>query len=83
MTPPAVKHTPTPWQVGLDGQHFGNLDESATPKFRAVGFALNRGIGETRANAEFIVTACNAHDALVECLDVFVQPLGLVLRGGE
>ncbi len=56
------KHTPTPWEVSYyDYDNNGpiycieNVTRSTTPE-------------EHKANAEFIVRACNAHDDLVEAL---------------
>ena len=58
-----AKHTPGPWIanankiLGLDGRLVTMLDD------------LETTCAEDEANAEFIVRAANAHDALVEALE--------------
>jgi len=63
-----TKHTPTPWnarvEAGFDlvtaqrNHVCGGLNEESV-------FALNRDPAERKANAAFIVEACNAHDRLI------------------
>ena len=70
-------HTPTPWFV----HDFTGLGINATPRDVTIscdhpatitvaymGNALTSTIVEARANARFIVTAVNAHEALVAAL---------------
>ena len=56
-------HTPTPWRVGDAGTTiFGPKRDAPSPVTVA---ALKEAGGAYRANAQFIVTACNAHEGLV------------------
>lgn len=78
-----MKHTPGPWRVSDDELGFGPYDiladnrgwpnlgiatvvsgRFADHKLGTVGLPAE----ECRANAEFIVRACNAHDDLLEVL---------------
>ena len=61
-------HTPTPWKVWRDP---GNPSPRITGADRCL--VLSIGIGPhfakpTEANAEFIVRACNSHEALVQAV---------------
>lgn len=75
-----MNHTPTPWAVeyvygGKATMVYARLYEVGR-KSHSVGFA---GVykcptkEEAIANANFIVRACNAHDALVKALAEMVQ----------
>ena len=65
-----MNHTPTPWRMGPalhEGYHAAVMALSHT-------LIANFGDGsvgkaEHEANAEFIVRACNSHDAMVEALE--------------
>lgn len=71
------KHTPTPWWWGRDKKHGGahNLNSATRPDVDIAiggtsGFWLLEGIAgnvraRTKADAEFIVRACNSHDGLL------------------
>ena len=74
MTEP--KHTPTPWQAWhVHRAHTGfrcavnAINEHSTEQ---VGVCYGADVTIVRANAEFIVRACNAHDKLVEALESLV-----------
>ena len=60
MTRTRSEHTPTPWHIG---PYYKQDIESPTGHI-----ATCRSVPAGEANAEFIVRACNAHDALVEAL---------------
>ncbi len=69
------KHTPGPWQIAPnceDNERLEIVNEyEVLPNGvqRAHWIAdcdLQEGVEENRANAEFIVRACNSHDALME-----------------
>jgi hypothetical protein len=70
-----VRHTPTPWEFSL-WHSYDNAVISA-PGIRATiaecfyqpadAFNVPDGM-DAQANAEFIIRACNAHDALVKAL---------------
>ena len=64
-------HTPGPWQVAGHGTTVDHTHErSRRPPVARCG--LTHGLGpagdEDRANAEFIVRACNSHDELLAAL---------------
>ncbi len=63
-----AEHTPTPWNVS---KHHGYGELNGVQIRDATGYAIAVSIGDveeldSRANAEFIVRACNSHDALVK-----------------
>lgn len=64
-----MSHTPTPWRYvrqnpsPTTGEH---MIAGAKPGYLAE--VRDCGSGEVSANAEFIVRACNSHDALVAAL---------------
>lgn len=72
------ERTPSPWTFDEHGGTFyvfgpgqamvadGNLDDDYLARIRGVG--RRASVEEQRANAAFIVEACNAHDDLVEIL---------------
>jgi hypothetical protein len=65
-----TKHTSTPWEVGTMSKD-GRVNVAAfayTNKVRSVAYASGLSDGEAEANAEFIVRAVNAYDALVSAL---------------
>ena len=76
-----AKHSPTPWRLHV-GKH-GECSVWPDDKQMAI-CALNiepkLGIGaaEARANAEFIVRACNAHDDLLAGLESLLFRFELV-----
>lgn len=71
-------HTPTPWTFDEHGGTFyvwgpgqamvtdGDVDEGYVARMRGVGRGAT--VEEQRANAEFIVRACNAHEELLQAL---------------
>ena len=62
-----MNHTPTPWEI--DGNYIiGEIRKDVNGADYIC--AMESGIGKERdrANQEFIVTACNAHEALVKKL---------------
>jgi hypothetical protein len=82
-----AKHTPTPWRI-----KYGHpcvilpMNEQNARRAAIAQCALSHGLGDARledeANADFIVRACNSHDALVEALSAVVRH-GLVPPKGE
>jgi len=74
-----MTHTPTPWKItstpdqvraiGIDASNWFEIgDDEGT-----ICSARGRFEGINGANASFIVSACNAHDALVEALEFIVR----------
>lgn len=64
-----AKHTPTPWMVGKYGGIFPASGGSAiTLMYHKDGSPR----ANAKANSEFIVRACNAHDELLEALERLV-----------
>lgn len=61
-----VKHDPTPWQ--LEGGHQWLSTTHPSPLFELVPVVGTEA--EHKANAEFIVKACNMHDELLEALQM-------------
>ena len=55
-------HTPPPWILNSDGEVITSMNRDV---------CVTHAFDETdRANAAFIVTACNAHDELVAALEL-------------
>lgn len=79
---PKPKHTPTPWRTPLGfGNEKGFIIRSETTTIAGV---WERGMSdapqhatatsnEAQANARYIVTACNHHEALVRQLSQFTE----------
>ena len=69
---PVAAHTPLPWAVSSSTMLVAPNDPRDMP---VIGNLIDLmgvssiGINEARANAAFIVRACNAHAALVEALE--------------
>ena len=58
-----TQHTPVPWSIGTRRWiTSGDLDIARIHSVSKIGE------GEAVANAEFIIRACNSHDALLEAL---------------
>jgi hypothetical protein len=83
-----AKHTLTPWRVidNEPGNGYGSMDV-APLLIEGEFYAIAAVIGDVieiapQANADFIVRACNSHDALVEALSAVVRH-GLVPPKGE
>ncbi len=82
-----LNHTPTPWQIGDKSE----LQVFSTDEINGLvmiadtvsGFNRKFTASEARQNAAFIVRACNAHDALVECTNDYLQVLLLRKAAGE
>ena len=62
-----TQHTPTPWQVELRNAGAAIVAPAASGKMHEATVICS-GLGGNRANAAFIVRACNAHDELVAAL---------------
>jgi len=71
------KHTPTPWDSGHDGEIDFIYTDVGSNKTICEMLYMEEwdevGIGESQANAEFIVQACNAHDQLIEALEKIAE----------
>ena len=68
-----TQHTPVPWSIGKRRWiTSGDVDIARIHSVSKIGE------GEAVANAEFIVRACNSHDALLEVLETL-----MALEGGE
>ena len=70
-----MEHTKTPWKVGEyneDYEEINILCVSDGYTYHAANVPVFQGApsDEQKANAAFIVKACNCHDALVEALDM-------------
>jgi len=79
-----LKHTPTPWHTGKSDSR-GSVHNiySGKSKEPTEGIATcYRWVGsqEAEANADFIVRACNAHDAVVEELNRTAGELANLIR---
>ena len=66
-----AKHTPTPWfhcgaEIGMATETSGY----------GVATATDTNFAQAEANAEFIVRAVNAHDAMLEALKIIWGELG-------
>ena len=71
-----MKHTKLPWHVGMKPgpMIYGPKGEQIADMLEANGEAdLFPYVEENRANAAFIVRACNAHEDLVAALEKFVS----------
>ena len=55
------KHAELPWELSYDGRTIGPVKYVHTVQPR---------VGETKANAEFIVRACNSHYELLAALEL-------------
>lgn len=67
-----MEHTPTPWNVrGTNGLRiiYGENGSIAEVK------NLKRLVMENDANAEFIVRACNSHEALLEACKIALSKM--------
>lgn len=62
------KHSPTPWNLIGSAQNGTGLASIKDPGWGALATIYGTGNPEGRANAAFIVTSANNHDALVEAL---------------
>ena len=74
-----TQHTPTPWSIGSSNPGEGHVIESDSAD-RTIAWTANSYCAsndeeyisqEDEANAEFIVRACNSHDALLEALELY------------
>ncbi len=70
-----IKHTPTPWRTDEDFDHLSvaGADGAQIADCCILGFKVKRNDAINRANAAFIVRAVNAHDDLVDALEVAKQ----------
>ncbi len=72
------EHTPVPWEIGYDND-VGPDDEGFWEWLTAGPARLDYTSGkeeEAKANAEFIVRACNCHAELLEALSLCKMTLG-------
>ena len=69
------KHTPGPWELHHNIGRKGEIGivADAAPCIIAVMGNQNAWPAEARANAEFIVRACNAHDELLAALELAME----------
>lgn len=88
-----INHTPTPWTCRDNGQTFmieGALESHPAGEGR--GFIATTGFHRAKlgkapserqsANAEYIVRACNAHDALLSALRQFSVTCDTLVSNG-
>ena len=76
------EHTPTPWRA-TDMPGFASVAEFETGRLVAGCDASYRELIECKANAAFIVTACNNHAALVAALELAESALDNSLRSAD
>lgn len=74
---PDTKHTPTPWEWLRDDRCTSKLKGCVVHAGSAIvaevlAKAMINSQSKSEANAEFIVRACNSHDALVDALKKMV-----------
>jgi len=65
-----MNHTPTPFQVRFNGIVAPAILFHQTPQGEQRIAEIYQGGDEGEANAAFIVRACNAHEALVDALEM-------------
>jgi hypothetical protein len=71
------EHTPTPWE-----SNFNRIESKDDHGVDNDGWMIAECIGpEQEANAEFIVRACNAHDALVAACEKIEKLRSDLLEG--
>ena len=80
-----MKHTKTPWKVGEyneDYEEINILCVSDGYTYHAANVPVFQGApsDEQKANAAFIVKACNNHAALVEALTSMVCSYGVMAK---
>ena len=66
------KHTPTPWRLSADGGAITTSKPGILEGSKTICGGLDNPLkdqDECKANAEFIVTACNSHDELLDTLN--------------
>ncbi|WP_138476176.1 hypothetical protein [Dyadobacter bucti] len=81
-----TEHTPTPWRIlpeevdkdyiRIRGTVLGCRYKIANVLTPVYDGAPQREADETRANADLIVRACNAHDDLVDALERMIDGFG-------
>jgi len=67
-----TKHTPLPWKVYYaknNGQLILGTGEESGQAIQSHNGAFWRDEAEAKANAEFVVKACNSHYELLEALE--------------
>lgn len=77
-----MNHTPTPWKVRTLPERYGGWCFIEAPEVvagQSVAGDYHREVmgddyPEREGDAEFIVRACNSHDALVEALEILERP---------
>lgn len=77
---PAAQHTPTPWMIEENVNAGGIVHLGITNRSEPVDWMpcsitpMHMARKVDRANAAFIVRACNCHDALVAALEKIANP---------
>jgi hypothetical protein len=61
----STEHTPTPWIVDESDQDFDQIISRTEEGLEVLVADVYGDIETSKANAAFIVRACNSHDALV------------------
>lgn len=79
------KHTPIPWHESNERNAGGQLIDIVIRNKKRDPIALVSALGwdkkTSRANAEFIVRACNAHDDLLDACREMVEQYGGMIDG--
>ena len=82
-----TQHTPVPWSIkcqeDLDPEGNGyiwaikgkRLSEEKNLNGGWKHYVQNPAVANSEANAEFIIRACNSHDALLEALEAVVNDI--------
>jgi hypothetical protein len=85
-----TKHAPTPWRYDNYGEHISFYGhKTARPKDYDFRIEFDSAVSdeEREANAEFIVTACNHHEEMLENLrgveTLLDGPIGDALTGDQ
>lgn len=77
-----TKHTPTPWRTGGNFKSISvGLGDVITEITTVHG--IQDIPGSRKANAEFIVRACNLHDELVLALELILKSHDASCKGEE
>ena len=69
-----TEHTPTPWRVA---NYSGMVAIESADGSCICAIGMDQGDGGVTGRAEFIVTACNSYDALIEIAKIAVYLSGL------
>lgn len=84
-----ARHTPTPWAIDSSGNgksfaiitstHLSDMDDDVCKVYGG----NNDDDDARKANAEFIVQACNSHAQLVEALKTVIAGLEVALKSHD